>query len=338
VKDLAGRVAVVTGGASGIGRGLAERFAAESMRVVVADIEEPPLQETVQSIRARGGEAAAVTCDVSSWSSVEALRDACTAAFGPADVLCNNAGVAATGAVSELSIRSWEWCLGVNLWGVIHGCRAFLPAMIERGSGHIVNTASILGHLTSGGLGPYNVSKHGVVALSETLHAEMQADGTGVGVTCLCPGLVSTNILDSERNRPERLQDQSGVAGSWDSDAVAGSAESETRAAIRDLYAQALRPSAVADMVVRAVQDNELWLFTDRDFDSAIAARHRDIEARRTPDGAASLGSALLEAERTPDGQSRPGEASSEAVGNVAGDRAARERSEREPATFEDSP
>ncbi|MCY4664171.1 MAG: hypothetical protein OXC00_05855, partial [Acidimicrobiaceae bacterium] len=141
----------------------------------------------------------------------------------------------------------------------------------------------------------YNVSKHGVVALSETLHAEMLADSTGVGVTCLCPGLVSTNILDSERNRPERLQDHPGVDGTWDSDMVAGDAESETRAAVRDLYAQALRPSAVADMVVRAILAEQFWLFTDGDFDAAIATRHRDIEARRTPQGAASLASALLE-------------------------------------------
>ena len=284
MKDLAGRVAVVTGGASGIGRGMAERFAAESMRVVVADIEEPPMHETVQAIRAGGGEAIAVACDVSSWPSVEALRDACTDAYGPADVLCNNAGVAPTGTTAELSVETWEWCLGVNLWGVIFGCRAFLDAMIERGSGHIVNTASILGHLCSAGLGPYNVSKHGVVALSETLHAEMLAESTGVGVTCLCPGLVSTNIMDSARNRPERLQDPPGADGGWNSDAVAGDPESEARAAIRDLYAQALRPSAVAGMVVRAILEDTLWLFTDRDFDAPIAARHRDIEARRTPE------------------------------------------------------
>ncbi len=295
MRDLAGRAAVVTGGASGIGRAMAERFAAESMQVVVADIEEPPLHDTVEAIRASGGEAIAVVCDVSSWPSVEALRDACDDAYGPADVLCNNAGVAATGTTAELSLKSWEWCLGVNLWGVIHGCRAFLGPMIERGSGHIVNTASVLGHITSAGIGPYNVSKHGVVALSETLHAEMLAEGTGVGVTCLCPGLVSTNILDSERNRPERLRDHPGAEGAWASDMVAGGAESETRAAVRDLYAQALRPAAVADMVVRAIREEQLWLFTDHDFDAAVAARHRDIEARRTPADAASLGAALLD-------------------------------------------
>ena len=330
MKDLAGRVAVVTGGASGMGRGMAERFAAESMRVVVTDVEEPPLHDTVDAITAAGGEATAVVCDVSSWSSVEALHGACTDAYGPADVLCNNAGVVATGSVAELSLKSWEWCLGVNLWGVIHGCRAFLDAMIERGSGHIVNTASVLGHLTSAGIGPYNVSKHGVVAFSETLHAEMLAEGTGVGVTCLCPGLVSTNILDSERNRPESLQDHPGVDGTWESDLVAGDAESEMRAAIRDLYAQARRPSAVADMVVRAIRAGEFWLFTDGDFDSAIAARHRDIEARRTPDRAASLGSALLEAERTVDGRHGFEGAPSGAVA-----RAARERSEQEREAME---
>ena len=294
MRDLTGRVAVVTGGASGIGRALARRFAAEHMRVVVADVEEPPLRDTVAGIREAGGEATAAVCDVSSWSSVQALRDSTADRYGPTDLLCNNAGVAGTGAVAEASMNTWEWCLGVNLWGVIHGCRAFLPAMIERGSGHIVNTASILGHMSSPGLAPYNVSKYGVVALSETLHSEMLAQGTGVGVTCLCPGLVSTNILDSERNRPETLMDAAGLA-ELDSELLAGGAGSEARAAMRELYDNALDPSVVAGQVVDAVAAEQLWLFTDGDFDAAIAARHRGIEARSTPERPASIASSLLE-------------------------------------------
>ena len=291
MRDLAGRVAVVTGGASGIGRGMAERFAAESMRVVVADVEEPPLNETVQSIRAGGGEAIGIACDVSSWTAVEALRDACTDAFGPADVLCNNAGVAGRGAVAEASLKTWEWCLGVNLWGVIHGCRAFLPAMIERGSGHVVNTASVLGHLCSPGVVPYNVSKYGVVALSETLHLEMQAEGTGVGVTCLCPGLVSTNILDSERNRPERLLDD---AGRGSLNVFSDEDESETVAAVREIYKHAMDPSLVGDMVLEAIVADQFWLFTDRHFDGFIAERHRGIEAGGAPGSGRSIVETLL--------------------------------------------
>ena len=291
MKDLAGRVAVVTGGASGIGRGMAERFAASSMRVVVADVEEPPLHETVQSITGSGGEAIGVVCDVSSWPAVEALRDACTDAFGPADVLCNNAGVAGRGAVAEASLKTWEWCLGVNLWGVIHGCRAFLPAMVERGSGHVVNTASVLGHLCSPGVVPYNVSKYGVVALSETLHLEMKAEGTGVGVTCLCPGLVSTNILDSERNRPERLLDD---AGRGSLNVFSDDDESETIAAVREIYKHAMDPSLVGDMVLEAIVADQFWLFTDGHFEGFIAERHRGIEAGGAPGSGRSIVETLL--------------------------------------------
>ena len=291
MKDLAGRVAVVTGGASGIGRGMAERFAAESMRVVVADVEEPPLHETVESIRAAGGEAVGLTCDVSEWPSVEALRDACTDAYGPADVLCNNAGVAGRGGVAEASLKTWEWSLGVNLWGVIHGCRAFLPAMIERGSGHVVNTASVLGHLCSPGVGPYNVSKYGVVALSETLHLEMQAESTGVGVTCLCPGLVATNILDSERNRPERLLDD---AGRGSLNVFSDDDESETFAAVREAYQYAMDPSVVGGMVAEAIVADQFWLFTDGHFEGFITERHRGIEDGGAPGSGRSIVETLL--------------------------------------------
>jgi len=287
VKNLAGKTAVVTGAASGIGRALAVRFAAEGMRVAAADVEEPPLDETVRSIRGQGGEAMAVPCDVSSWPAVEALRDTTDAAYGPADVLCNNAGVAGLGAIAEASLLTWEWCLGVNLWGVIHGCKAFLPAMIERGSGHVVNTASILGLITSGGTGPYVVSKHGVVALSETLYAEMASAGTGVGVTCLCPGFVATNIMDSDRNRPERFLDAESAQRHVLDDA--------TRAAVREMYAQTMPPEEVADQTVEAIRADQFYLLSDRDFDYNIAARHLRIQTRRNPDWDSSLLAKLLE-------------------------------------------
>ena len=289
---FAGQSAVVTGGASGIGAALARRLAAESVRVVVADVEEPPLRDCVDSIRAEGAEALAVVCDVSSWESVEALRDTAVEAYGVPDIVCNNAGVGATGPVAHASLNTWEWCLGVNLWGVIHGCKAFLPAMIERGSGHIVNTASVLGMMTSTNLVPYTASKHAVVALSETLHAEMIQDNTGIGVTCLCPSLVSTNIFTSERNRPERFLDGSDIV----SDMGGVVADDDERAAIRDLFGAAKDPAEVAELVISAITDKQLWLFTDSDFDAAIQQRHRQIEAQRTPETADSLTSALMSA------------------------------------------
>ena len=266
---------MVTGAASGIGRAMAARFAAEGMRVVAADVEEPPLHDTVQAIRADGGEAVAVACDVSSWPSVAALRDTAVSTYGPADVVCNNAGVGAGSvSVAETSLLTWEWCLSVNLWGVIHGCRAFLPAMIERGSGHVVNTASVLGLIASAGTVAYTVSKHAVVALSEVLHAEMASAGTGVGVTCLCPGFVDTNILDSERNRPERFQDPGPARHGWDD---------ETRAAIRELFSQTMAPAEVAAQTVEAVRSERFYLLTDADFDDDIAERHLRIRTRQDP-------------------------------------------------------
>jgi NAD(P)-dependent dehydrogenase (short-subunit alcohol dehydrogenase family) len=272
---------VVTGGASGIGRATSVALAAAGARVVVADIEQPPLDATVAEIEAAGGEAIGVICDVSSWESVEALRDRCTEVFGPADIVMNNAGVAGGGALSTIELSAWEWTLGVNLWGVIYGVKAFLPAMLERGSGHIVNTASIAGHLTSTGMGAYNTSKHAVSGFTETLQQEMLEGDTGVGVTCLCPGFVATNIVSSERNRPERFReggpdlepdepDEAGVSG--------GSAS-----AIADAYAAQMAPAVVGSQVLDAIRNNQFWLFTDSLADDLIRARHADIESRSTP-------------------------------------------------------
>lgn len=276
MKDLIGKVAVVTGGASGIGRAIATALAAEGVRVVVADIEQPPLDETVAAIEAAGGTALGSTCDVSSWDEVEALRDRCDAEFGPADIIVNNAGVAGGGPISMIELSAWEWTLGVNLWGVIYGVRAFLPAMLERGSGHIVNTASIAGHLASSGMGAYNTSKHAVSGFTETLQQEMVDGDTGVGVTCLCPGFVATNIVSSERNRPERYRE-----GGPDLEPRPGLSDSGS--AIADAYAAQMKPDVVAAQVVQAIRDDQLWLFTDELADDLIRQRHADIEARTTP-------------------------------------------------------
>ncbi|MDE0066912.1 MAG: SDR family NAD(P)-dependent oxidoreductase [Acidimicrobiaceae bacterium] len=283
MDELNGKVAVVTGGASGIGRAVALALAAESMKVVVADIEQPPLDSTVVEIERAGGVAAGVLCDVSEWESVDALRAQCESLFGPADVVMNNAGVAGGGSISMLDLRAWEWTLAVNLWGVIHGVKAFLPAMIERGSGHVTNTASIAGHLTSTGMGAYNASKHAVVAFSETLQQEMLEGGTGVGVTCLCPGFVATNIINSERNRQERyLEPGSGLGPDVGGD-LDGTRLGDAGSAIADLYAAQMEPARVAERVVAAIRANQFWLFTDDLADGMIRERHADIERKATP-------------------------------------------------------
>lgn len=204
MKDLKGRVAVVTGGASGIGRGMAEAFLERGMKLVLADIESKALQTTASELRERGGEVVGVECDVSSAASVERLRDEALSHFGAVHVLCNNAGVTGTGggATWEAPQADWDWVLGVNLMGVLYGVRHFIPAMIEQGAGgHIVNTASLAGLVH--GMGIYGVSKHAVVALSESLFTELAAAGHPIGVSVLCPGFVRTRIMESERNRPE---------------------------------------------------------------------------------------------------------------------------------------
>lgn len=283
MDELNGKVAVVTGGASGIGRAVALALAAESMKVVVADIEQPPLDSTVAEIELAGGAASGVVCDVSDWESVDGLRAQCESAFGPADVVMNNAGVAGGGSISMVDLKAWEWTLAVNLWGVIHGVKAFIPAMIERGSGHVINTASIAGHLTSTGMGAYNTSKHAVVAFSETLQQEMLEGDTGVGVTCLCPGFVATNIINSDRNRQERYLDPGPDLGPDAADDSGGTQSGDAGSAIADLYAAQMDPAEVAEQVVGAIKTNRFWLFTDDLADAMIRERHADIERKATP-------------------------------------------------------
>ena len=196
MEEFEGKLAVVTGAASGIGAALARRFASEGMRVVLADVEEGPLHDVAATLAADGAEVLAVPTDVSRGEDVDRLAAQTAAAFGPVHVLCNNAGVGAGGMLTDLTTSDWEWVLGVNLWGVIHGLRAFLPGMMAHGDeGHIVNTASLAGLGPAPLLAPYAMTKHAVVGLSSSLRIE--AKRYGVRVSVLCPAAIETPLLDS---------------------------------------------------------------------------------------------------------------------------------------------
>jgi NAD(P)-dependent dehydrogenase (short-subunit alcohol dehydrogenase family) len=210
MKNFSGKVAVITGGASGIGRALAKRCAAEGMRLVLADVEDKGLHQTADELQAAGAQVLVVKTDVSKVSQVEALAEKAFAISGEVTLLFNNAGVSSGGKSAwESSLVEWEWVLGVNLWGVIYGIRAFLPKMLEQEhGGYIVNTASLAGLVSYPGSAVYNVSKHGVVTLSETLYQELAQRHPKVLVSVLCPGLVNTRIMEAARNRPLELQDR----------------------------------------------------------------------------------------------------------------------------------
>jgi NAD(P)-dependent dehydrogenase (short-subunit alcohol dehydrogenase family) len=261
VESFAGRVAVVTGGGSGIGRALAEAFARERAKVVIADIDAAAADTAATALRARGADALAVPTDVTDLDSVNALADRAYAAFGAVHVLCNNAGVAAWGGLESATHRDWQWVLGVNLWGVIHGIEAFVPRMVAgQQGGHIVNTASMAGLIASQGLGVYNTSKYAVVGLSETLVKDLRP--YGIGVSVLCPLGVATQIRRSERNRPTHLQNETAAA----------------RADGIDLMGRTLQPDAVAEMVVNAIRANQLYVITHEESLEPLRKRFQRLE------------------------------------------------------------
>jgi len=204
MKDFQNKVAVITGAASGIGRALAERSARAGMKVVLADVEEDALVRTEKEMRAAGGTVLAVRTDVSKAHDVQALARKTLDAFGSVHLLCNNAGVAvATKAIWETSLEDWQWCLGVNLWGVIHGIRTFVPIMLRQDvEAHVVNTASIAGLLSLPYIAIYNATKHAVVTITESLHHELSLLSSKVKASVLCPGFIRTSIMASYRNRP----------------------------------------------------------------------------------------------------------------------------------------
>jgi NAD(P)-dependent dehydrogenase (short-subunit alcohol dehydrogenase family) len=263
VEQLSGRVAVVTGAASGIGLAMARRFAAEDMRVVLSDLEPGPLEQATAELRDGGHDVRGVVADVSRWEDVEALAEATIDAFDAVHVVCNNAGVTTRGWAWELTLDDWRWVLGVDLWGVIHGVRAFVPRLLEQGEGgHVVNTASMTGVLPIRGLAGYSVAKTGVVALSEVMALDLEAVGASVGVSVLLPGFIATRITESDRNRPEHLGER--AAGSGGPHTTTG-AESTMSA------------DEVAGLVVDAVRTGEFWILTHPDYRAVIQQRAAGI-------------------------------------------------------------
>ncbi len=266
-----GNVAVVTGAASGIGLALSKRFASAGLDVVMADLEPETLAGAAVSVRALGGEVVTHQLDVSSAEAVEALAAATFERFGAVHVLCNNAGVGGGGRQATLSVAEWMWVLGVNLHGVVHGIASFLPRMVASAEpGHIVNTASMAGHVAAGGMGPYNASKYAVVGLSESLFHEL--NGTPIGVSVLCPGWVKTNIDTSDRNRPAGVPERTPAGND-------GALSEFIKAAI----ASGLSPDGVAETVFQAVEANKFWVFTHAEMLPAITARAEGAVAGRNP-------------------------------------------------------
>ena len=277
MKDLKGKVAVVTGGASGIGRAMAERFAAEGMKVVLADIEEGALTRAESEMRAKGATVASKRTDVSRGEDIEALAALTIDTFGAVHVVCNNAGVAVGGVTWQQTVKDWQWVLGVNLWGVIHGIRTFVPIMLQQGDEcHVVNTASRAGLLTRPWLAMYCASKHAVVALSESLYHELTLTGSKVKVSVLCPAVVNTRIGESERNRPDVLRDAAGAG-------VPAQQMQAMEQAFRATLAAGQAPEEVAGAVVDAIKDERFYILPHEKMADQVANRLNDIIGGRNP-------------------------------------------------------
>jgi len=277
LEDFEGKVAVVTGAASGIGQALAKRFAAEGMKLVLADVERDALRAAAHGIEASGTDVLSVRTDVAQADDLSALAEATLERFGRVHVLCNNAGVFAGGLSWEAPQTDWEWVIGVNVYGILHGLRAFVPILLEQNEpGHIVNTVSMAGLINTPFSGPYNVSKHAAMSLTETLYHELQTRQTPVGVSALCPELVSTGIGRSERNRPEHLKRH---------DAEGSPEQGMVEDAIRMSVSGGVDPSMMADRVVEGIRADRFYLLAEEGthWDAACRQRLEDIRLRRNP-------------------------------------------------------
>ncbi len=276
MQDFQDKVAVITGGASGLGLAMARRFAREGMKLVLADIEEEQLRRVEQEFHQAKVPVLAIRTDVSRGQDVERLAAKTMATFGAAHVLCNNAGVAPGGAVWESTPGDWEWALGVNVWGVINGVRVFVPIMLRQDEPcHVVNTASVAGLLSPPGMGIYCVSKHSVVALSECLFQDLAARNSKIGVSLLCPAYVPTGISDSERNRPAALRNSPRSRSAEDLER-----EEQLRHAVQSGKVSA---EDVADLVLQSMIDEKFYVLTHPRIKAAIQIRLEDILNERDP-------------------------------------------------------
>jgi NAD(P)-dependent dehydrogenase (short-subunit alcohol dehydrogenase family) len=280
MNEFAGKIAVVTGAASGIGLALAARFAQEGMKVVLADIEAAPLEAALASIRAKGATAIAVRTDVMREAEVKRLADAAFETWGNVHVLCNNAGVgggAGADGVWNVPREDWDWVLGVNFSGVLHGIRHFVPRMLGKGeAGHIVNTASVAGLVTGGTGAPYTISKHGVVAISELLYKDLKARNAKLSASVLCPGWVDTRIIDSARNRPQDLKPAAEI--------VMTPQMLVRLQAVRAFLKNGFQPEAIAGKVFDAIRSDTFYIVAAQpNIADAVALRLEDIRLRRNP-------------------------------------------------------
>ncbi len=275
MKEFKGKVAVITGGASGIGRAIADRCGKEGMKMVLADVEDASLAQAETELKAAGATVLAVKTDVSKRNDVERLAERAFDAFGQVHLLFNNAGVAAGGAPWEATWNDWEWVIGVNLWGVIHGVKVFTPRMLEQNTEcHIVNTSSAAGLVLGGGSSPYAVTKHAVVALSESMYTSLEQRKSLVKVSVLCPGVVRTNIANVERNRPAELRNESIPISP---EMQAGSA------AFKAVMDAAMPPSQVAEVVFNAIRQEQFYILSHPEWIEVIQLRTESLLRMENP-------------------------------------------------------
>ncbi|MED5556388.1 MAG: SDR family NAD(P)-dependent oxidoreductase, partial [Pseudomonadota bacterium] len=273
MRDITGKVAFITGGASGMGLAMARSFAAAGMKVAIADVEQAALDRVKAEFDASNAEVITLRVDVTDRAAMEAAADATEAAFDKVHVLVNNAGVAVGGSLDQMSYEDWDWVMGVNLDGVVNGLQAFLQRIKAHGEGgHVVNTASLAGHFAIPGLGIYTATKYAVVGISETLRADLKQHNIGVSV--LCPGVVNTNIFDSGRNRPSHLQGETDTAQMVLSEDLA---EPEREQRMAEMMARALDPAVVGDMVLHSIQEDEFYIFSHPEVEPMVSGRAAEV-------------------------------------------------------------